>query len=186
MGSSAPSSSNDAAAKRGGKKRKGSGVQSLLTTVEVLATYSEGPDSGVFTDGGAVPNPGPGGWGAVYAVGGDIAAEASGHEPDTTNNRMEFTALIAAAEMVPDGQSATVYADSKLAVQTINEWAKGWERRGWKRKSGKVENLDLVRKAYYAFRRRPDLKLEWIPAHSGYLWNEYADALANRWRLDQD
>ena len=47
-----------------------------------------------------------------------------------------------------------------------------------------MENLDLVKTAYYSFRRRPELRREWIAAHSGYRWNEYADALANRWRLD--
>jgi ribonuclease HI len=158
-------------------------VAALLTTEEVLAKYTDGPSSGAFTDGGAVGNPGPGGWGAVYVVDGIEVAEASGHDPDTTNNRMELMALIEAAKLIPEGTATTVYADSKYAVQTITEWAPGWERRGWKRKGGEVKNLDLVRPALYAFRNRPELKLEWIAAHQGYLWNEYADALANQWRL---
>lgn len=156
----------------------------VLTTDEVLAEYTDGPGDGVFTDGGSVPNPGPGGWGAVYVVDGEIVAEAHGHEPETTNNRMELTALIEAAALVPAGTATTVYSDSRLVVQTVTEWAAGWEKRGWKRKTGPVENLDLVKKAYYAYRRRPELKLEWIAAHSGFKWNEYADALASRWRLD--
>jgi len=155
-----------------------------LTTDEVLLEFSDGPDSGVFTDGGAVPNPGPGGWGAVYVVDGAIIAEASGHDPDTTNNRMELTAALEATRLVPDGVAATIYADSRLVVQTINEWAAGWERRGWKRKTGPVENLDLVKPLYAAFLSRPELSLEWIAAHSGYRWNEYADALASKWRID--
>lgn len=167
----------------GGSKRSGSGVDALHTTEEVLAKYTAGPDSGVFTDGGAVGNPGPGGWGAVYVVKGEIVAEASGHDPDTTNNRMELTALLEAVQLVPEGTAAQVYADSKYAVQTITEWAAGWERRGWKRKGGPVKNLDLVRPVYYAFRNRPELDLQWIAAHQGYRWNEYADALANAWRL---
>ena len=154
----------------------------VLTTDEVLAQFDGGPDDGVFTDGGSVPNPGPGGWGAVYVSNGRIVAEAHGHDPDTTNNRMELTALIEAVALVPEGTSANVYSDSRLAVRTITEWAAGWEQRGWKRKTGPVENLDLVKRAYYAFRRRPELHLEWIAAHSGYRWNEYADALASRWR----
>ena len=140
------------------------------------------PMTGVFTDGGASPNPGPGGWGAVHVVAGDIVAERCGHDPDTTNNRMELTALIAALDLVPSGTEITVYSDSNLAVQTINEWAAGWEKRDWKRKTGPVENVDLVREAYYGFRRRPELRLEWIKAHAGFTWNEYADDLANRWR----
>jgi ribonuclease HI len=155
----------------------------LQTTDRVLELYDEGPDAGVFTDGGSVPNPGPGGWGAVYVVDGEIVGEDFGHHADTTNNRMELTALIHGVELVPLGRATTVYTDSKLAVNTITEWAAGWERRGWKRKSGPVENLDLVKQAFYVFRRRPELDLQWIQAHVGYRWNEYADALASRWRL---
>ncbi len=166
----------------GGRRRTRS-ADVVLTTEEVLASFHDGPRTGVFTDGGAVPNPGPGGWGAVYVVDDEITAEASGHDPDTTNNRMELTALIEAAALVPVGEGAIVYSDSRLAVQTITEWAAGWERRGWKRKSGPVENLDLVKAAYDAYRRRPELRLEWIAAHSGFKWNEYADALASRWRV---
>ncbi|MDH3500699.1 MAG: ribonuclease HI [Acidimicrobiia bacterium] len=154
----------------------------MLSTEEVLKRYTDGPQTGVFTDGASVPNPGPGGWGAVYVVDGEIVAEAHGHDPDTTNNRMELQAIIEAAALVPEGTAATVYSDSKLVVNTISEWAAGWERRGWRRKSGPVENLDLVKPAYFAFRRRPELSIEWIAAHSGYRWNEYADALAGRWR----
>ncbi len=140
------------------------------------------PTDGVFTDGGASPNPGPGGWGAVYVIGGEIVGELFGHDPATTNNRMELTALIEGARLVPDGTAATVWSDSNLAVQTINQWAAGWEKRGWKRKTGPVENVDLVRTAYGIYRRRPELTLRWIKAHVGHTWNEYADGLANRWR----
>lgn len=154
----------------------------LLSPREVLERYSEGPTEGVFTDGGASPNPGPGGWGAVYVVDDEIVAERHGHDPDTTNNRMELTALIEGAALVPEGTPTTVFTDSRLAVNTINEWASGWERRGWRRKSGAVENLDLVKPAYAVYRDRPELALTWIEGHAGYKWNEYADALANAWR----
>ena len=142
----------------------------------------EDPLTGVFTDGGASPNPGPGGWGAVYVIDDVVIAEAHGHDPATTNNRMELTALVAALELVPPGTPTIVYSDSNLAVRTVNEWAAGWESRGWKRKTGPVENLDLVKIVYAGFRRRPELTLRWIKAHVGFKWNEYADQLANRWR----
>lgn len=144
---------------------------------------SSDPKTGVFTDGSSSPNPGPGGWGAVYVVDNEVVKEAFGFGGDTTNNRMELMALIEAVDLVPDGTPMKVYSDSKLAVQTITEWAAGWERRGWKRKSGPVENLDLVKKAYTAYRKRPELDLVWIKAHVGFTWNEYADELANRGRL---
>ncbi len=95
---------------------------------------------------------------------------------------MELTALIAALRLVPSGVPTVVYSDSNLAVQTIREWAAGWEKRGWKRKTGQVENLDLVKTVYQGFRSRPELDLRWIKAHAGFKWNEYADQLANRWR----
>jgi len=182
-GGSASAAPAGGARRRGTSTRRGSGTAALYTTDEVLQKFTIGPASGVFTDGGSVPNPGPGGWGAVYVLDGEIIAEAHGYDPDTTNNRMELTAVIEAAKLVPAGTPVIVYADSKLTVSTVTEWAEGWERRGWKRKGGPVENLDLVKTAYYAYRRRPELQMEWIAAHSGYRWNEYADALANRWRL---
>ena len=140
------------------------------------------PHTGVFTDGSSVPNPGPGGWGVVYVVDDEIVAERFGHDPDTTNNRMELTALLVALEVVPEGTPITVYSDSNLAVRTITEWAPDWEKRGWKRKSGPVENRDLVEPVYHGYRKRPELELQWIKAHVGFKWNEYADRLAARWR----
>src|SRR5687767_9653159 len=127
--------------------RSASGREENLTAAEVLAKYTAGPTDGVFTDGAAEPNPGPGGWGAVYVVGNTIVAEQEGHEPHTTNNRMELAALIAGASLVPAGKPTIVYTDSQLCVSTINEWAAGWEKRGWKRKSGEIKNLELVKEA---------------------------------------
>ena len=139
-------------------------------------------DDGVYTDGSASPNPGPGGWGALWVVDGVIAAEAFGHEPDqTTNNRMELIAVREGAKLVPEGVPATIWCDSRLVVQTMNEWAAGWKQRGWKRRRGPVENLDLVRPLYEYLLARPELELRWIKAHAGHRWNEYADELATRW-----
>jgi ribonuclease HI len=153
-----------------------------LTVAQVLSRYSGGPDSGVFTDGAADPNPGPGGWGAVYVVDNRIVAERCGHEPHTTNNRMELTALIAGIDLVPRGRSAVVFSDSELCVKTFNEWAHAWQKRGWKRKAGPIKNLELVRHAYGLLAERPELELRWIAAHSGHRWNEYADSLATAYR----
>lgn len=120
----------------------------------------------------------------MYVEDNSIVDEAYGFGGETTNNRMELLALIRAADLVPQGTGTTVYSDSNLAVRTINEWAAGWEKRGWKRKSGPVENLDLVKEAYEVYQQRPELKVMWIKAHVGFRWNEYADALANRGRLE--
>ena len=138
------------------------------------------PEDGVFTDGSATPNPGRGGWAAVHVVGGAVVAELSGAEPDTTNNRMELTALLRGIELVPPGTAAVLHSDSQLAVRTVNEWAPAWEARGWRRRTGPVENLDLVRALVEALRARPELEVRWIRAHVGHRWNEYADQLASR------
>lgn len=138
------------------------------------------PQDGVFTDGSATPNPGRGGWAAVYVVSGTVVAETCGADPATTNNRMELTALLEGITLVPVGTSAVLHSDSQLAVRTVNEWAPAWEARGWKRARGPVENLDLVRSLVEGLRSRPELELRWIRAHVGHRWNEYADELASR------
>ena len=150
----------------------------VLSPDQVLERYSGGPKSGVFTDGSCEGNPGPGGWGFVWVEDDRIVAEQSGFDPDTTNNRMELTALIAAFRALPGDCACTVYSDSQLCVKTINEWAEGWEKRGWRRKSGPIANLELVRELYDLANSHPDVKLVWIKAHDGSRWNEYADALA--------
>jgi len=145
----------------------------------VLARYKAGPDTGVFTDGSCDPNPGPGGWGFVWVKNGEILQERFGQDAQTTNNRMELQALIEAFRMLPESGHHTVYSDSQLAVNTITQWAAGWEKRGWKRKSGPIKNLELVQELWALSNAKPEIELKWIKAHDGSLWNEYADALAS-------
>jgi ribonuclease HI len=150
----------------------------LLTPEQVLARYTGGPQTGVFTDGSCEGNPGPGGWGLVWAEDGRIREQKHGFDPATTNNRMELTALIEAYRLLPPQHEITIYSDSQLCVKTINEWAPLWERRGWRRKSGPIANLELVRALYELVHAHPRVRLTWIAAHDGSRWNEYADALA--------
>jgi len=161
---------------------RGGAAEATLTLQEVLATYTDGPTTGVFTDGAAHPNPGAGGWGAVYVVEDEIIAQEYGADPQTTNNRMELTALIAGYRLVPPGRPAVMMTDSQLCVDTINTWAAGWEKNGWKRKRGEIKNLDLVQLLYQLSRAHPQIELRWIKSHNGYRWNEYADALATAYR----
>ena len=154
----------------------------LLTPQEVLARYSAGPDTGVFTDGSCEGNPGPGGWGFVWVEAGEVRLERWGTDPGTTNNRMELTALIEAFRALPEDAEVTVYSDSQLCVNTINQWAAGWERRGWKRKTGPIKNLDLVQRLYALAQKKNGITLKWIKAHDGSKWNEYADALASAYQ----
>jgi ribonuclease HI len=173
-----PSASRAAGSERGS-------FEENLTCSQVLAKYSGGPQTGVFTDGASHPNPGPGGWGAVFVRDGQIVAERHDADPSTTNNRMELKALIEGFKLVPVGERQTVYTDSQLCVNTITVWAKGWEKAGWKRKAGPIKNLELVQELYALQQQRPELRLEWIAAHSGNRWNEYADALATAYRRSE-
>ena len=150
----------------------------ILSLEEVLERFSGGPKSGVFTDGSCEGNPGPGGWGFVWVEDDHIVSEQSGVDANTTNNRMELTALIAAYRALPDDCAITVYSDSQLCVKTVNEWAAGWEQRGWRRRSGPIANLEQVQELYRLANAHPQVELKWIKAHDGSRWNEYADALA--------
>jgi ribonuclease HI len=161
--------------------RLGNGSATLSPT-EVLERYHGGPQSGVFTDGGCSPNPGPGGWGFVHVQDGVILAEASGGDRATTNNRMEMSAIIAALRALPVDARVTLYSDSDLCVKTLTQWAKGWAARGWRKKDGEVKNLDLVQEAWALVQARPGVRLQWVKAHDGTRWNEYVDALATQAR----
>ena len=137
----------------------------------------------VFTDGAAKGNPGPGGWGAIVVTPNQYVTELGGGSPHTTNNKMELTALIAGLGMAPPDTPIDVYTDSQLIVNIVNTWADGWEARGWTKKSaGPIANLELVKEAHALHKQKPLARIQWIKAHSGYRWNEYADALATSYR----
>jgi ribonuclease HI len=156
-----------------------------LTLAEVLAKHQGGPASGVFTDGSSVPNPGPGGWGVVWVEAGEIRSQRHGHHPKTTNNRMELTALIEAFRLLPDEAETVVRTDSRLCVDTIEKWAPAWERKGWTKKGGEIKNVALVQELLAQRRAHPRCTLEWIAAHTGNRWNEYADSLSLAWLREE-
>ena len=173
-----------------GARRSGGGGTSVtrsmnLTTAQIVARFQGGPDSGVFTDGSCSGNPGPGGWGAVYVQRGEVLAQEWGSDPATTNNRMEFTAMIHGLQFLGPAEEVDVYTDSALVVNTLTQWAKGWERNGWKRRDGEVKNLELVREAYELARERPLARITWIRAHDGSRWNEYADSLSTAYQRSE-
>lgn len=170
---------------RGNDSARGRGKRDL-TTREVLASFHDGPMTGVFTDGSSQGNPGPGGWGAVLVVDDQLVVEDYGSDSHTTNNRMELSAMIVGLKMVPPDQEVSVYTDSQLVVNILTKWAAGWKAKGWTKKSaGPIANLELVQEAFKHAQQRPKVKIEWIQAHSGNRWNEYADALATAYRRDE-
>ncbi len=136
------------------------------------------PSYDVYTDGGADPNPGPGGWGAVLIDrrSGDTR-ELSGGEPRTTNNRMELTAAIRALEELPPEAGVALHTDSIYLKKGITEWLPRWVARGWRRRTGTLQNEDLWRRLAEVVAERP-VSWHWVKGHAGHRHNERADELA--------
>jgi ribonuclease HI len=133
----------------------------------------------IFTDGACRGNPGPGGWGAILRIG-DREKELWGGERDTTNNRMEMTAVIEALGALKRPVTAAVHTDSQYVLKGITEWIHGWKRNGWKTSDRKpVKNADLWQKLD-ALRAPHKLEWIWVKGHAGHPENERADQLANR------
>ncbi|MGE0047257.1 MAG: ribonuclease HI [Hyphomonadaceae bacterium] len=131
----------------------------------------------IWTDGACSGNPGPGGWGAILRAG-DNEKELSGAEAQTTNNRMELIAAIAALEALKKPSKVTLTTDSQYVMNGITTWIAGWKRKGWKTSNGKpVLNIDLWQRLEAAAARH-DIKWEWVRGHTGHEMNERADALA--------
>ncbi len=136
----------------------------------------------VYTDGSAIGNPGPGGYGAVIQEHPDRPVrELSGSYGHTTNNRMEMTAVIKALQSLQGtGSPVVVHSDSRYVVNALTKgWAKGWKKRGWKRSNGQPAlNPDLWEQLLFLVQSM-DVKFVWVRGHSGNPLNERCDELAN-------
>lgn len=131
----------------------------------------------IHTDGACLGNPGPGGWAGLLRWRG-IEREVAGGEPDTTNNRMELMAAIAALEALREPCEVVLHTDSQYVRQGITEWMANWLRRGWKTAGGDpVKNRDLWERLHAAAaRHRVDWR--WVKGHAGDPDNERVDQLA--------
>jgi ribonuclease HI len=135
-----------------------------------------------YTDGGCSGNPGPGGWGAILQAisDGEVVKERelSGGEEETTNNRMELMAAIAALEALERSSTITVVTDSTYLRDGITGWIHGWKRNGWKTAAKKpVKNADLWQRLDQA-QTRHTVTWDWVKGHAGHDQNERADRLA--------
>jgi ribonuclease HI len=133
----------------------------------------------IYTDGACRGNPGPGGWAATLESG-EHFRELSGAEADTTNNRMEMTAVIEALKALKMDCHVSLYTDSKYVMQGVTEWMGGWKARGWKT-AGKdpVKNVDLWQEIDELLGKH-QIDWHWVKGHAGDPGNERADALANK------
>ena len=133
----------------------------------------------IFTDGACSGNPGPGGWVAILRTDGR-EKELCGGEPDTTNNRMELTAVIEALKALKRPVKALVHTDSQYVQKGISEWIHAWKRRGWRTAAKQaVKNADLWR-ALDDQAAQHRVEWLWVRGHAGHAENERADALARR------
>jgi len=136
----------------------------------------------IYTDGGADPNPGIGGWAALLKAGGREKV-LTGNEPWTTNNRMELTAAIEAFKALTRRSTVHVHTDSEYLQKGITEWAEGWRENNWQRKGKKIPNADLWKDLLLIIERH-DVEWHWVRGHSGNRSNERVDRLARQARLE--
>lgn len=137
------------------------------------------PHVELYTDGACSGNPGPGGWAYILAhPSSGKRREASGGEPDTTNNRMELIAVIEGLRAITRASLVDIYSDSQYVLHGLEEWLDQWKARGWRTAAKKpVKNEDLWR-ALDDLRGRHTLRFHWIRGHNEHPENERCDALA--------
>lgn len=132
----------------------------------------------IYTDGACSGNPGPGGWGAVLVYN-SVEKQLSGSEKETTNNRMELTAVIKALSALKEPCEVTLTTDSKYVCDAINQrWVYSWKAKGWRKADKKPAlNVDLWEEL---LRLLEEHKVEfvWVKGHNGHKYNEICDTLA--------
>ncbi|MDX9911096.1 MAG: ribonuclease HI [Phycisphaerales bacterium] len=140
---------------------------------------AERPHVRLYTDGACSGNPGPGGWAFILehpASGKRI--ERAGAERETTNNRMELTAVIEGLSSLTRPSRVELYSDSKYTLDGLREWLDGWKRRGWRTADKKpVKNQDLWERLD-ELRSSHEIHFHWIKGHSEHPENERCDRLA--------
>lgn len=128
----------------------------------------------IYTDGACSMNPGPGGWGAIL-LWRKTSKKISGFVEDTTNNRMELTAVIEALKLIKRNENIEIYTDSQYVKNGITIWINKWRVTNWN--NGKVKNIDLW-KILYDLTSKQNINWHWVRGHSGDKYNEMADEIA--------
>ena len=136
------------------------------------------PEVEIYTDGACSGNPGAGGWGAILRYG-SVEKELSGGESDTTNNRMELTAVIEALKALKKPCNIVIYTDSRYVMDGVNEWMPNWKINGWRTSNKKtpVKNVDLWQ-SLESLLEIHKIKWVWVKGHNGHPENERVDKLA--------
>jgi ribonuclease HI len=141
-------------------------------------------DVKIFTDGGCEPNPGEAGSGlAVYRDNAVTELWYGLYNPNGTNNTAELNALhqgmLMAKDEIAAGKTAVVFSDSQYSIQCIVQWAAGWEKAGWKKKSGEIKNLELIQTMYSLYQQlKESIQILHVNGHVGLEGNELADRMS--------
>ncbi len=139
----------------------------------------------IYTDGACSGNPGPGGWGTVVYFADGSVHEMGGADPQTTNNRMEMQAAIAALQFLKDIAHSDIidlYTDSEYVKNGITQWIHGWKKKGWKTSTGKpVLNPDLWQQLDALNSKQ--VQWRYVRGHTGNVGNERCDAIARAFSL---
>lgn len=137
----------------------------------------------IFTDGACSGNPGPGGWGVILRYK-DIEKELSGGEAETTNNRMELTAVIEALKALKTRCVISLYTDSKYVMDGVNQWLPNWKKNNWRttNKKSEVKNIDLWQQLDELLPQH-EILWNWVKGHNGHPENERVDKLAREQSL---
>ena len=132
----------------------------------------------IYTDGSCSGNPGPGGWGAILKYG-EHEKELSGGAQETTNNRMELTAVIEALKLLKEPCEVELWSDSKYVVDAVDKgWVYGWQKKGWRKADNKPAlNVDLW-EILLLLLKTHDVRWHWVKGHAENEYNNRCDALA--------
>jgi len=132
----------------------------------------------VYTDGSCLGNPGPGGWGVILMYG-KTKKELSGGDPETTNNRMELTAVIRALEALKEPCEVELYADSQYVLNGLQKgWAKSWKARGWRKADKKPALNPELWDRLLTLTEKHKMTYHWVKGHEDNVYNNRCDELA--------
>jgi ribonuclease HI len=143
-----------------------------------MTEMSDLPKVEIFTDGACDPNPGPGGWAVILRFG-KLEQVLTGGEGQSTNNRMELTAAVEALRALKRTCRVNIFTDSQYLMRGITEWIPNWRRRNWRRKGGKLANVELWQ-ALDTEVQKHVIEWHWVKSHAGHPENQRADRLARQ------
>jgi len=133
----------------------------------------------LFTDGACLGNPGPGGWAYILRDSSGNEVVCSGGDNETTNQKMEVTAVLRALESLKEPSAIEIHADSQYVTKGLMEWMDGWIAKGWKNAAKKpVANQDLW-KPLAKMREKHEITTNWVKGHAGHAENERCDTIAS-------